>query len=108
MPDMCHNRTNAVQQTMCTGLRFTYVVVRPGTHTRGTGFMEYRATLRSFRLDVGLADDVSILVILVVDEGAKLDATPAYRIEPESQKLRFNLECVHCGSEPSGEFGRSI
>ena len=49
----------------------------------------------SLDLDVGLANDASVLVILRVDKGTKVGPALAHRIEPESQELRFDLGRVH-------------
>jgi hypothetical protein len=62
-----------------------------------------RDCIGSVRLDVGLANDTSEVVILFAKKSDKFRAAHPNRIEPLGDKLRPDLWRLHCRSEPVGE-----
>src|SRR5262245_62575663 len=59
----------------------------------------------SFRLDVGLANDVAVIVALLADMGGEIVTADANRIEPQIEEFRLDVGGLHGGSEPDAELG---
>src|SRR5205823_11869457 len=59
----------------------------------------------SFRLDIRLADNAAVLVILLADEGGKIIQAGADRIKSEFFQFRLCFRHLHCCLEPGRKLG---
>src|SRR5690348_13226371 len=59
--------------------------------------------LDSIHPDVRLANDPTILVMLVADKGREIRATLPNGIKTQGGKLRLDVRCLHRSGEPAGE-----
>src|SRR5438067_7255183 len=75
---------------------------------RRTGFMECPARLGSLRLDVRLANDSAVFVMLFAKKSAEVRAARPNRIEPLGDELRLDLGYLHRRGEPVGQLGDSF
>src|SRR5215510_14500226 len=56
----------------------------------------------SLRLDIGVADDAAVFVLLLVNVRAEIRVAEADRIEAEIDELRLDLGDLHRGGKPGG------
>src|SRR5580704_7184587 len=59
----------------------------------------------SFRLDVGLANDAAVFVILFANKSAKFRAALTDRKEPLGDELPLGFGCLECRDKQPGELG---
>src|SRR5215467_9286462 len=61
--------------------------------------------LFSLRLDIRLADDLAVFVILLAEKGGEICAARPDRKEPLADKLRLELGRLHRRGKPTGKLG---
>jgi hypothetical protein len=62
----------------------------------------------SLSLDVRLANDAAVVVVLFANESAEIGAAHSDRIMTQHGKLRLDFRRPHSCAEPAGELGKPL